>query len=50
MPLLLSWLARRSLRFLHALGGLMGWLAYALSPSYRRRLHANATLAGVDAA
>ena len=28
----------------------MGWLAYALSPSYRRRLHANATLAGVDAA
>lgn len=26
----------------------MGWLAYALSPSYRRRLKANATLAGVD--
>jgi hypothetical protein len=50
MPFLLPWLARRSLRFLHALGGLMGWLAYALSPSYRRRLKANATLAGVSAA
>lgn len=48
MPRLLPWLARRSLRFLHALGGLMGWLAYALSPSYRRRLKANATLAGVS--
>ena len=50
MPRLLPWLARRSLRFLHALGGLMGWLAYALSPSYRRRLKANATLAGVGPA
>lgn len=50
MPLLLPWLSRRSLRFLHALGGLMGWLAYGLSPSYRARLKANATLAGVGAA
>jgi KDO2-lipid IV(A) lauroyltransferase len=50
MSFLLPWLAQRSLRFLHALGGLMGWLAYALSPSYRRRLKANATLAGVSAA
>ncbi len=50
MSFLLPWLAHRSLRFLHALGGLMGWLAYALSPSYRRRLKANATLAGVSAA
>ena len=50
MPLLMSWLARRSLRHLHALGGGLGWLAYALSPSYRRRLKANATLAGVTAA
>ena len=49
MSLSLAWLARRSLRFLHALGGLMGWLAYALSPSYRLRLRANATLAGVSA-
>ncbi|MDE2082816.1 MAG: lysophospholipid acyltransferase family protein [Burkholderiales bacterium] len=50
MPFLLRWLSRRSLRHLHALGGAMGWLAYALSPSYRRRLRANAALAGVGAA
>ncbi len=50
MHFLLPWLSRRSLRFLHALGGLMGWLAYALSPSYRSRLRANARLAGVGAA
>ncbi len=50
MSFLLPWLSRRSLRHLHALGGLMGWLAYLLSPSYRRRLKANATLAGVSAA
>ncbi|RVU47666.1 lysophospholipid acyltransferase family protein [Rubrivivax rivuli] len=50
MSFLLPRLARRSLRFLHALGGLMGWLAYLLSPSYRRRLKANATLAGVSTA
>jgi len=50
MPFLLPWLSRRSLRHLHALGGLMGWLAYLLSPSYRSRLKANATLAGVGAA
>jgi Kdo2-lipid IVA lauroyltransferase/acyltransferase len=49
MPFLLPWLSRRSLRHLHALGGLMGWLAYLLSPSYRTRLKANATLAGVGA-
>ncbi len=50
MPFLIPWLARRPLRHLHALGGGLGWLAYALSPSYRRRLRANATLAGVGAA
>jgi len=50
MSFLLPWLSRRSLRHLHALGGLMGWLAYLLSPSYRSRLQANATLAGVSAA
>ncbi|MDP2008359.1 MAG: lysophospholipid acyltransferase family protein [Rubrivivax sp.] len=49
MAFLLPWLSRRTLRFLHALGGLMGWLAYALSPSYRTRLKANATWAGVSA-
>jgi KDO2-lipid IV(A) lauroyltransferase len=50
MSFLLPWLSRRSLRLLHALGALMGWLAYGLSPSYRRRLKDNATLAGVGAA
>lgn len=47
MPFLLTWLSRRSLRFLHAVGALLGWLAYALSPSYRSRLRANTRLAGV---
>ncbi|MCW5610226.1 MAG: lysophospholipid acyltransferase family protein [Rubrivivax sp.] len=48
MPSLLAWLSRRSLRFLHALGTLLGWAAYLLSPTYRRRLDANARLAGVS--
>ena len=48
MPPLLPWLSHRPLRHLHALGGLLGWLAYGLSPSYRRRLKANAALAGVS--
>jgi len=46
----LRWLSRRSLRFLHALGGALGWGVYALSPSYRKRLQANAALAGVTPA
>ena len=40
----------RSLRHLHALGGLLGWLAWLASPAYRRTLNANAALAGVAAA
>jgi KDO2-lipid IV(A) lauroyltransferase len=44
---LLRGLARCPLRFLHALGAGVGWAAYALSPSYRQRLNANAALAGV---
>jgi KDO2-lipid IV(A) lauroyltransferase len=47
---LFHWLARRSLRTLHAWGGWAGWLAYALSPSYRRRLKANTALAGLSGA
>lgn len=50
MAYLLSWLSRRSLRFLHAVGGVLGWVAYAASPSYRSRLRANAALAGVGTA
>ena len=47
MLLLLRWLSRRSLRTLHTIGVFLGWLVYALSPSYRRRLRANAQRAGV---
>jgi Kdo2-lipid IVA lauroyltransferase/acyltransferase len=47
---LLRGVARFPLRVLHALGTGLGWAAYALSPSYRQRLNANATLAGVGEA
>lgn len=50
MPLVIRWLARRRLSTLHAFGTLLGWLAYALSPTYRQRLRAHAVLAGVPAA
>ncbi len=50
MPSLLAWLSRRPLRLLHALGAALGWITYALSPSYRARLRANAALAGVGVA
>jgi len=50
MLILVRWLSKRSLRLLHALGGLLGWTGYVLSPSYRRRLAANAALAGLGAA
>ena len=50
MSFFLAWLSRRSLRLLHALGAWLGWLAYALSPSYRTRLKNNARLAGVTVA
>jgi KDO2-lipid IV(A) lauroyltransferase len=45
----LRWLSRRPLWHLHAIGAAIGWLAYALSPTYRRRFAANAALAGVAA-
>jgi Kdo2-lipid IVA lauroyltransferase/acyltransferase len=45
---LLHWLSRRSLRTLHAWGGFAGWLVYLFSSSYRRRLRANAALAGLS--
>jgi KDO2-lipid IV(A) lauroyltransferase len=48
MLILIRWLAGRSLRLLHALGGVLGWAGYLLSPSYRRRLRENAALAGVS--
>ena len=46
---LLRWISRRPLRFLHAFGAALGWLTWALSPTYRRRFAANARRAGVDA-
>jgi len=50
MHFLVRWLSRRSLRFLHILGAFLGWLAYWFSPTYRRRLAANAALAGLSGA
>jgi KDO2-lipid IV(A) lauroyltransferase len=50
MLTVLRWLSRRSLGFLHALGGLLGWAGYALSPSYRARVRAHSALAGIDGA
>lgn len=41
-------LARWPLGVLHTIGSLMGWLAYALSPTYRRRLAAHASAAGLS--
>ncbi len=54
MPRLIGWLfgrlARWPLWLLHALGVVVGWATYALSPAYRRRLDAHARLAGVPPA
>ena len=50
MLFLLRWLSRRPLWLLHGLGFVMGWTAYLASPSYRRRLRANAALAGLSSA
>ena len=50
IPTLVRWLSRRSLRSLHALGWALGWLAWALSPSHRRRSRENAALAAVPPA
>jgi KDO2-lipid IV(A) lauroyltransferase len=44
--LLFRALARCPLRLLHALGAAMGWLAFLLSPTYRRRFLENARQAG----
>ena len=44
-------LSRLPLAWLHALGALLGWLAWLLSPTYRRHLRENMTLAlGADGA
>jgi len=48
LPTLLRLLARLPLAWVHALGATMGWLAYLLSPSYRRTLRENLAQAGFD--
>ena len=50
MLTLIRWLSRWSLSTLHGWGAGLGWLAYAASPSYRRRLDAHAALAGLSTA
>ena len=51
MLFLLRWLSRRSAAVsARPAAPSLGWLAYALSPSYRRRLAPTRALAGVGAA
>ncbi|MFT3666780.1 lysophospholipid acyltransferase family protein [Piscinibacter sp.] len=47
---LFRWLSGRSLAFAHALGTLVGWLGYWLSPTYRGRFDAHVARAGIGAA
>ena len=49
-PLLLRWLSRRSLGFVHLLGTWVGWVGYLASATYRHRFDANAARAGIAAA
>ena len=50
MGFLFRLLARLPLPALHNLGALLGWLAYGLSPTYRRHLRENTALAGLEGA
>jgi KDO2-lipid IV(A) lauroyltransferase len=45
MPVLARLLSALPLRLLHVLGAALGWLAYVLSPTYRRNLQENLALA-----
>lgn len=49
MGILFRLLSRLPLHLLHNLGAIAGWLAYGLSPTYRRHLRENMALAGVGA-
>src|SRR5689334_17143635 len=46
MPLGLRLIARLPLSFLHALGTVLGWTIYGMSPTYRRHLRENLAAAG----
>ena len=48
MPLVLRLIARLPLSFLHALGTVLGWTMYGMSPTYRRHLRENLAAAGID--
>ena len=48
MRLVLRLIARLPLRFLHALGSVLGWTIYGMSPTYRRHLRENLGAAGID--
>lgn len=49
MGFLFRFLSRLPLPVLHNLGALLGWLAYWLSPTYRRHLRENTAQAGLKA-
>ena len=46
---LIRWISAWPLGLLHAVGGVLGWIVWLGSPTYRRRLNTNAALAGVPA-
>jgi Kdo2-lipid IVA lauroyltransferase/acyltransferase len=46
---LVRWISGWPLGLLHAVGGVLGWLVWLCSPTYRRRLRTNAELAVVPA-
>ena len=48
LPALFRLLSKLPLRWVHALGAALGWLAYLASPTYRRTLRANLAQAGLD--
>jgi Kdo2-lipid IVA lauroyltransferase/acyltransferase len=50
MMLLLRWMSRWPLGLIQGLGAGLGWLTWLVSPTYRRRLAHNATLAGLSPA
>jgi KDO2-lipid IV(A) lauroyltransferase len=50
MTLLLRWLSYWPLGWVQRLGAGVGWLAWALSPTYRRRVALNAQMAGLTTA